>query len=34
MRLFGFSIPVIVLLLAAYVVGSKWPNRIPLLNRL
>lgn len=34
MRVFGFSIPVIILLLIAYVLGSKFPNRIPVLNRL
>jgi len=34
MRIFGFSIPLIIMLLAVYVIGSKWPNKIPVLNKI
>jgi hypothetical protein len=37
MRILGFSIPWIVLLLVAFIVGAKYPGtlaRIPILNRL
>lgn len=34
MRIFGFSIPFLVIVLTAYVLGSKFPNKIPLLNRI